>query len=130
MSPIYLQQPLRRSAQRLYIALGGAPPDEAPADPLGRAYRDRALRECYCYVRQIRMTLGIEHPDCRLQIITTHHDDQPPTLIVVCFYNPRSHGALQYALDCAAFGPLTWDALSIATLDGTTAPPDEPYDHH
>jgi len=93
---------------RDYISLGQTPPNEECIQVGAPNYRIRAIQECKKYIEVIRKMLGPEPEGAKLDIKACDHE-LGVYYDVVCYYDDENKVAAEYAFNCEANGPQTWD---------------------
>jgi hypothetical protein len=93
---------------RTYLALAPAPTEEDRAQVGTPGYRERALKECARLIRLLRQKFGPEPEGAWLSVKWLDHDFGPYGE-VVCYYNTDIPPSVEYAYQCEANLPATWD---------------------
>jgi len=93
---------------RDYIIIGSAPIDEPCVQVGDPNYREKAIDECKRFITLIRKTLGNEPRGAYLKIMSFEHDFGHYHE-VVCMFDDDKKEAVEYAYNCEANAPLTWN---------------------
>jgi hypothetical protein len=91
-----------------YVELAAAPIEEDCAQVGMPGYREQALAECARFIKLLRQKFGPEPEGARLSVKWFEHDFGP-YCEVVCYYNTDIPPSVEYAYDCEANLPATWD---------------------
>ena len=92
------------------VDLGGTTPSGESCAQVGSReydYLDRARREARAYIGLLRRLFG-EEPDGARLSVKSHPHDFGTYLTVVCFFDPTSASAADYASRCEAEAPSEW----------------------
>ena len=95
---------------RDYIELGSAPSDEdcVQVNP-SVDYYPLMQEECQRFLALIRQTMGVEPDGARLALKSFAHDFGT-YIEVVCHFDTENSRSMQYAFECEANLPRTWES--------------------
>ena len=102
---------------REWLDIGSSPPGESCAQVGDPGYFDEARLECRLYIELLRRSLGPEPGGAHLAVKSNPHDFGT-YLSVVCYFDPESVAATDYAFRCESEGPEEWDNLACEQLLG------------
>lgn len=91
-----------------YVNVGSTPADEECAQVGDTDYGTRSRKECAAYIKQLRRQFGPEPNGAMLSAKTFAHDFGSYRE-VVCYYNDRIDGAINYAFNIENGAPAEWD---------------------
>jgi len=100
-----------------FIDVGSAPACEDCAQVRSPDYDDRARRECWAYVNQLRRMFGPEPDGAYLSVRSNPHDFGT-YLSVTCSYEKTYPASVDYAFRCESEGPGEWDEQARQELAG------------